>query len=144
MWRDASRYVRFRDAPLEFLPHEELMSDLIAYMEPAGTPGWARFRLDSGDRCWMGVTDNGVTVKRSGLGLLGRTLYKESNPTSIALTSAALSTLYPDSAAPSDISDATFISFANAILHCWSAGEVENVLGRAVSRVELQIDGGKG
>jgi hypothetical protein len=116
------------------------MADLIAYMEPGETPGWARFRLDSGDRCWMGVKGDGVTVKRSGLGLLGRTLYKERNPISVALTSAALSVLYPAQAAPADMRNSTFISFANAILHCWSAGEVENVLGRAVDRVELQSD----
>jgi hypothetical protein len=120
------------------------MTDLIAYMEPGRTPGWARFRLDSGDRCWMGVTDDGVMVKRSGLGLLGRTLYKERNPASIALTSQALSALYPDSATPPDINNSTFISFANAILHCWSAGEVENVLGRAVDRVELMSGSGGG
>jgi len=118
------------------------MADLIAYMEPGETPGWARFRLDSGDRCWMGVRQDGVTVKRSGLGLLGRTLYKERNPISIALTKAALSALYPAQAAPPEMQDSTLTSFANAILHCWSAGEVENVLGRAVDRAAVQSVGG--
>jgi hypothetical protein len=107
------------------------MTEMTAYMEPGEAPGWARFTLDSGDRCWLGVKDNRVTVKHSGLGLLGRTLYKESNSTNVALTGAALSTLYPDLATPPDMCNSTFVSFANAILHCWSAGEVGHVLGRA-------------
>ena len=50
-------------------PPRGVMTELIAYQESDDGDCWARFRLGSGEPCWMRVSMKGVTVKRSGLGL---------------------------------------------------------------------------
>ena len=116
------------------------MTELIAFDESDSGACFARFRLDSGELCWMRLSMKGVTVKRSGLGLLGRVLYRESELLEVAVTGAALATLYPELVTPQSMRSETLACFANAIMHCSSADEVKTVFGRAVDRLGNVLD----
>ncbi|UCD23702.1 MAG: hypothetical protein JSW51_11800, partial [Gemmatimonadota bacterium] len=111
------------------------MTELIDYREVDDGDSWARFRLDSGELCWMRVSMSGVVVKRSGLGLLGRVLFREADMLEVAVTGAALATLYPDLVTPPEMQSETLACFANAVMQCKSADEVQTVFEGAVDRL---------
>ena len=50
----------------------------------------ATIRLDSGEPCLLSIAKSGVLVKRSRYGLLGATLYNETNVYKAAQTAMAL------------------------------------------------------
>jgi hypothetical protein len=118
------------------------MGTVLFFSDPSnGRPGLgATIRLDSGEPCLMSIAPGWVRVKRSRMGLFGRTLYNVRNVQKTAETAKALTYLYPDSLLPTGFTDPTLCAFANAILHCATCNDVATVLNEAVTRADEQAE----
>jgi hypothetical protein len=111
------------------------MADVLNFSDGKFTC-YANVRLDSGEPCYINVAQTGVLVKKSRLGLLGPTLYKETVVYKAAMTAKALHHLYPDSRTPPGLHHPVLKAFTNAVLHCSSAMEVGTTLNQAIETAE--------
>ena len=107
------------------------MPSLLRFMDDDRRGRWANIVMDDGDRCWIGIAQTGVLVKKSRVGLFGAKLYEEKNIYQAARTAQALASLYPDELTPSGMSNPVLTAFVNAVLHCQDLAEVTRVLNEA-------------
>lgn len=116
------------------------MSVLHSYRDQSGQC-FANVRLDDGAPCFISVAQTGILVRKSRLGLMGQTLYKEPVTEKLAMTTKALSYLFPDIKVPDGMTNPMLRTFVNAVLHCSTASDVKSILNEAVLVAQLKSGG---
>ncbi len=97
------------------------MGKLVRYMDEGKADGWSCVDLENGDPIWIYVAQTGVVVKKSRRGLMGPTLYEESNLRAIAATVYALDGQIVEYLTPKAMVNPMLRAFTQAALECTSA-----------------------
>ncbi len=107
------------------------MGKLVRYMDEGEAGCWSRVDLENGDPVWISVAQTGVVVKKSRLGLMGATLYKESNLYVVAETAQALDAQSGEYLTPKGMVNLVLRAFTQAALECTSAAQLAARLNKA-------------
>ena len=83
--------------------------------------------MDDGDPCWLSVSQAGVLVKKSKLGIMGAILYDEKNIHKAATNAQKLAEAYTGEA-PEDMTNLVLKAFTNTIMECSTLAEVTRIL----------------
>ena len=105
------------------------MTNLHSFKD--GLACFANIRMDNNEPVFISVARTGVLVKESRLGFFGRKLFASNSPEHVVKTAMTLAQNYPEQKTPSTMSDPILKTYCNAVLHCRSTDEVEEVLKRA-------------
>lgn len=103
------------------------MTHLVRFLDSGPKGVWSNIRMENNNPCWIGFAQTGVRVKKSKVGMFGKTLY-EKNASDSANTALALSKLYGDDLTPSEMRHPLLKAFTNAVLHCSNLEEVISIL----------------
>ena len=104
---------------------------LIRYLD--GKLGcWSRVSLESGDPIWISIAQTGVIVKKSRLGLMGATLYNETNVSTAAKMAQALDAQVSKYATPAEMTNPVLRAFTQAALECQSAAQLAVRISKAM------------
>jgi hypothetical protein len=96
----------------------------------------AHLRMDDDSPCLIRLSQNGVVVKRSKLGLFGATVYDEQDESTTAMTAKALTCLFPRQRVPNDMRSPVLRAFVNAAMHCTTLADVAEVYRTAIREAE--------
>lgn len=112
------------------------MGKLIRYLD--GKIGcWSRVNLENGDPIWISVAQTGVIVKKSRMGLMGATLYNETNVYNAAKTAQALDAQISKYVIPSEMTNPVLRVFTQVALECKSAAQLSVRLNKALKDVGI-------
>ncbi len=107
------------------------MGKLIRYVD-GKSACWSRVNLENGDPIWISVAQAGVIVKKSRIGLLGATLYNETNVYNAAKTAKILDEQIDQYTTPMEMTNLVLRAFTQVALECKSAAELPVRLNRAL------------
>lgn len=115
------------------------MGQLIRYLD--GKNGcWSRVDLENSDPIWIRVAQNRVLVKKSKMGFLGATLFKETVVYQAEKTADALDFQNDKSISnellPAEMKNPVLRAFTQAVLGCRSANHVSVLLNEALKYIE--------
>lgn len=97
---------------------------------------WSRVKLESGENIHIAVSQTGVIVKRSNIGLFGAKLYEERNAYHAATTAQYLDISVDEYTTPTTMKNAVLRAFTQTALDSRTAAECAVRMNRALAHAK--------
>ena len=104
------------------------MSKVIGFSHPPKIGHWSKVLMTSGEPCWISIAKEGILIKKSKIGLFGKTVFKKGPIEEIYSKLGLLDKKFNKDLCPEDMKSFILKSFTNAALNCKNLDELESVL----------------
>lgn len=93
------------------------MSKVISFCQPPKIGHWSRVKMQSGEPCWISISQQGVLIKKSRMGLFGKKIVDLKPIEDVYAKLDALDKLFPNKLTPDDMTSYILKYFTNAALN---------------------------
>ena len=107
------------------------MGKVIDFCHPPKVGHWCKLKMDNGERCWISISQQGVLIKKSRMGLFGKVIADLKPIDEVYARLSKLEYMFPKKLYPDDMLSLILQEFTNAALNCSSLDELKISLEKA-------------
>ena len=111
------------------------MGTVKAFCHPPKVGHWSRVKMDSGEPCWISISQQGVLIKKSRIGLFGKKIIELKPIDEVYAGLSKLEKMFPNKLTPEDMSSFILQYFTNAALNCKNLEELKIALEKVFKEI---------
>ena len=104
------------------------MGTVKSFCHPPKVGHWSRVKMDSSEPCWISISQQGVLIKKSTLGLFGKVIIDLRPIDEVYAGLSKLDKMFEKKLTPDDMTSFVLKYFTNAALNCSNLDELKAAL----------------